>query len=135
MISTKIVSMLLMKINYKYKSSEFQLVVGGLNFLQWASVVGLIFNSDGCSSSSLKPLYNHLIQTGFLFSQRLYNALHSAAVYTTDLYRFISKGWLNKLDIVAAKYEVMPTLYPQLYKYTNDFKFSNKLNKPLLLSE
>ena len=80
-----------MKINYEYKSSEFQLVVGGLNLLQWASVVSLIFNSDGCSSLSLKPLYNYLIQTGFLVNQQLHNVLRSTAVYTTDLYRFIVK--------------------------------------------
>ena len=80
-------------------------------------------------------MYNHLIETGFSFNPRLHNTLLGAAVYTTDLDRFIVKNQLTKLDIAAAKYEVMSTLYPQLYKYVEDFEFSTKANKPLLLPE
>tara|TARA_B110000503_G_C7115856_1_gene400318 strand:+ start:972 stop:1586 length:615 start_codon:yes stop_codon:yes gene_type:complete len=118
-----------------YNWTGFQSVANELALLKITLAYSIIFNSDGTSSLSLSPLYEHLSRRGIVFDLSTKPMFIKAGEYTQDLNRYITLNRLSVSDLQISKYLVLSEICPDLVNHTTSYKFSNKANNLLILPD
>ena len=118
-----------------YSWTGFQSVANELSLLKITLAYSIVFNSDGTSSLSLSPLYEHLSRKGIVFDLSTKPMFIKAGGYTQDLNRYITLNRLSISDLQTSKYLVLSEICPDLVNHTTSYKFSNKANNLLILPD